>query len=112
MMDVKKDESRFTIKFNPVNPRHREAVRILSEAGRCKAALIADALCMYVHYGADMGAGILRGGMRGVPPIAIQECDVAVSTVESTEVCKTSGTHAPEEDTLFQDLVDSVESFF
>ena len=105
----KKDETRFTIKFNPSIPRHREAMRILNEAGRWKAALIADALCLYAHYGADMGAGILRG----VPLIAAQGqvgvCDI---TVESTEVCKVSDTSTPDDDALLQSLANNVDSFF
>ena len=52
MYKAKKNEARFTIKFNPANPRHREAMRMLNEAGRCKASLIADALSLYDCYGA------------------------------------------------------------
>ena len=43
----KKEPSRFTIKFNPSDPQHAKAIEALTAVGRCKAALIADALCKY-----------------------------------------------------------------
>ena len=45
-MTAKKNASRYTIKFNPDIPSHKEAMRTLDEAGRSKAALIADAIRM------------------------------------------------------------------
>jgi len=48
-MATKKDESRFTIRFNTENPRHNEAIQILNKHGKGMASLIADALYMYVH---------------------------------------------------------------
>ena len=71
----KKDGTRFTLKFNPVNSRHREAVRILNEAGRGMASLVADALCMYAHYGAGMAADLMNAGNSGKresPPTPVQ----------------------------------------
>ena len=51
-MGSKMYEARFTIKFDPANPRQREAMRILNEAGRRKAALITDAiLYMFGSFG-------------------------------------------------------------
>ena len=50
MMAVKKDESRFTIKFNPENPRHNKAIQILNNYGKGMSSLIADALCAYIQY--------------------------------------------------------------
>ena len=50
----KKNETRFTIKFNSKNPRHNEAVQILNNYGKGMSSLIADALCLYVHHGANM----------------------------------------------------------
>jgi len=43
-MAAKKDASRYTIKFDPTIPSHKEAMQTLDEAGRGKAALIADAI--------------------------------------------------------------------
>ena len=43
-MAAKKDASRYTIKFDPTIPIHQEAMQTLDEAGRSKAALIADAI--------------------------------------------------------------------
>jgi hypothetical protein len=45
---MKKDETRFTIRFNPTDPRQRKATEVLVAAGRRKASLIADALCEYL----------------------------------------------------------------
>jgi len=45
---VKKDETRFTIRFNPIDPRHQAAMDTLEASGRRKASLIADALCEYL----------------------------------------------------------------
>ena len=52
-MANKKDEARFTIRFNQENPRHSRAMQLLNNHGKGMACLIADALCMYIHYGAD-----------------------------------------------------------
>ena len=100
MKDVKKNEARFTIKFNPINPRHREAMRILNDAGRGKAALIADALCMYVRYGCEMGADSLMVSVRGVAP-----------DTQNPKVC--IGSEADKvDDTLLNTLVDAADLFF
>jgi len=45
---MKKDETRFTIRFNPVDPRQRRAMNALEAAGRRKSTLIADAVCEYL----------------------------------------------------------------
>ena len=100
MMDAKKNEARFTIKFNPVNPRHREAMRILNEAGRGKAALIADALCMYAHFGTNVSADLLVGHLKGI-----------VASMRDTEVCNASSTDKTD-DALLEAFADSAELFF
>ena len=50
MMDHirKKDETRFTIRFNPADPRHQKTMDALNTAGRRKANLIAEAICDYL----------------------------------------------------------------
>jgi len=64
-MEAKKDATRFTIKFNPANPRHKEAMRILNEdGGRRKASLIADALCMYVHCNSVIDASTMKNPVK------------------------------------------------
>jgi len=45
---MKKDQTRFTIRFNPADPRHQTAMSALELAGRRKATLIADAVCEYL----------------------------------------------------------------
>ena len=53
---MKKDETRFTIRFNLADPRHQIAMNALSAAGRRKSTLIADAICEYLarHSGEGM----------------------------------------------------------
>jgi len=52
---MKKDNARFTIRFNPADPRHQRAMNVLESAGRRKASLIAEAVCEYLvrHGGAE-----------------------------------------------------------
>ena len=59
-MAVKKDEARFTIRFNQENPRHKEAIRILNRHGKGMASMIAEALCMYAHYGANFTDDLVK----------------------------------------------------
>jgi len=57
---LKKDEVRFTIRFNPADPRHQKAMGALQSSGRRKATLIADAVCEYLErYGGVETAVIL-----------------------------------------------------
>ena len=104
-MGTKKDEAKFTIKFNPVNPRHREAVRILNEAGRGKAALIAEALYAYTHHRAGIGFSLSSGGSGG----GMKESAQAMQDAEIYEAPKTSEL---DDDALLNTLAGSVEQFF
>jgi len=66
-MSNKKDTARFTIRFNQENPRHNKAMQILNKNGKGMASLIADAICMYTHYGADF-----TGDLVAVTPSTTQ----------------------------------------
>ena len=44
---MKKEEMRFSIRFNHADPRHRNAARMLNQLGRSKAIIVADALWEY-----------------------------------------------------------------
>ena len=46
---MKKDKTRFTIRFNPIDPRQAKAMNALEVAGRRKSTLIADAICEYLE---------------------------------------------------------------
>ena len=100
MMDDKRDEAKFTIKFNPIIPSHQEAIRILNGAGRRKAALIAEALCKYKHYEANTCADSPKG-----------EINEAVQTTQYRDVCKDSELNKSDDD-LLGSFADSAESFF
>ena len=44
---MKKEEMRFSIRFNPDDPRHKQAAQLLNMSGRRKAAIVANALWEY-----------------------------------------------------------------
>ena len=44
----KKGKTRFTIRFNPADPKHQRTIEVLSTAGRRKASLISEAVCEYL----------------------------------------------------------------
>lgn len=49
-MGIKKDRSRFTIKFNENDPTHETVIRLLEkQAPRNKANFIANAILHYIH---------------------------------------------------------------
>ena len=104
-MDAKKDETRFTIKFNPANPRHKEAMRILNEdGGRRKASLIADALCMYVHGNSVIDVSTIKN-------------PVQVAKVESCTPMHRHETNAPDKrqpstDDSWATINESLDGFF
>ena len=117
---MKKNEARFTIKFNTANPRHKEAIRMLNEAGRSKASLIADALCMYSHYGAGSCDDLIQksevarylsrvtremleiSGTASLPKVSMQSVD----TYDASSADSFDG------DNFWISIGDSVESFF
>jgi hypothetical protein len=56
---MKKDEARFTIRFNAADPRQQKAMNTLKAAGRRKASLISDAVNEYlIRHGYDAAAPI------------------------------------------------------
>ena len=46
---AKKDPYRFSLRFNPKDPRHREISEILNMQGRGAANLIVNAVTHYIH---------------------------------------------------------------
>ena len=57
----KKDETRFTLKFCDIDPRHQIATETLNAVGRRKASFVADAVCWYLaHNGGAMDATALH----------------------------------------------------
>ena len=104
-MGTKKNPSRFTIKFNPDYLRHREAIRILSEAGRGKATLIADVLYMYSRDRENLVVGISNDAI--VKPIPIQYNQMDPTTAHDSP----EDNHLAEDD-IWQTVEESIESFF
>ena len=117
MYKAKKNEARFTIKFNPANPRHREAMRMLDEAGRCKASLIADALCVYACYGVT-ACGNLFNGKDDKSIISKTRHEVSEVVNAALLPHGYPKTHKALDDKLFNEdsfwknIGDTVESFF
>jgi len=58
---MKKDKSRFTIRFNEADPRQVKVMEALEVAGRRKASLITDAVCDYLARYGD-------GNVTVIPP--------------------------------------------
>ena len=117
MHKAKKNEARFTIKFNPANPRHQEAMRMLNDAGRCKASLIADALNMYACYGATAYDDLFN--RRNSKSIVTETRHVVVEVEnatllkhESLDTLNASDDKLLNEDDFWKDIRDSVGSFF
>jgi len=86
-MDTKKDKTRYTIKFNPADLRHREAMKALDGAGRRKATLIADALSMYNRYGSSMGFTPLASDTNNANPTQCQD-KPAIKTAQPSNASK------------------------
>jgi hypothetical protein len=70
---MKKDETRFTIRFNPADPRHKKTMEVLSAAGRRKSTLITDAICDYL--------------MRYSNTVATSAFPIAPSSYTSHSIC-------------------------
>ena len=79
---MKKDEARFTIRFNPVDPRHHRAMEVLEKAGRRKASLIADAVCEYLARHGENGATEI---FTVAPLLAITPASTPIQTKESLD---------------------------
>ena len=125
-MGTKKDESRFTIKFDSANPRQREAMRILNQVDRRKAALITDAiLCMYGYYGTNMATSIAvekpsntsspKLPMRESTPEIAQDSPVEMNAdlqdVLPAQTPDVPRTNQPE-DGKWRTITESVDTFF
>ena len=112
---MKKNPARFTVKFNPTNPRHQKAITLLECAGRCKASLIADALVMYDHYGANMAADLIAPR----PQDSILTSQHYNSTVAATPMLQelavhatSSGVEQPTKDDIWQAVSNAMQTFF
>ena len=78
----KKDKTRFTIRFNPADPKHQRTIEVLSTAGRRKASLIAEAVCEYL---AQYGQHSFENAMP-LTPKAIPQATADSSEQDSNEV--------------------------
>lgn len=50
-MAGKKEPGKFTIKFNMLDPAHRQVIDLLEPMGRTKAQFLANAVLHYIHCG-------------------------------------------------------------
>ena len=122
-MDDKKTPAKFTIRFKPSNPRHQQAIRMLNEAGPGNmAALIADALCMYAHYGTAMVGDLVSVENDNPNPVMLQheltvnttpeDIQQPNSTLTSNPNNGSPGAGEPTEDDIWDVVNDSLGSFF
>ena len=124
----KKDPARFSIRFNPANPRHAKAIEMLDAAGRCKAALVAEALSKYLGTGAeadflpiDVEQHAQRMEQRQVlasMPTQTQDChEKGISTLQSQPAgnvpnpIDATASH-PDENDLLRAISDGVDAFY
>ena len=107
---MKKNPSRFTIKFNPANPRHIKAVEMLTAAERCKASLIADALYVYASTDSRTAAAVEKQRQGSIP---LQKENTGAIPCRSDSPAVTSkNTTQPGESGMWQAISDSVDAFF
>ena len=87
---MKKDEDRFTIRFNTVDPRQRITRDTLDAAGRRKALLITDAICEYLaRHGGD-GAMVNIPLVPYLPVVANANSAVPVIVADTATVPNSS----------------------
>jgi hypothetical protein len=83
----KKDETRFTIRFNPADPRHQRAMDALKASGRRKAYLIADAICEYMalHGGNDHLAALPHIKQTSLPERVLSSTSEVVAETKLSD---------------------------
>ena len=122
-MEDKKTPAKFTIRFKPSNPRHQQAIQMLNEAGPGNmAALIADALCMYAHYGTAMVGDLVSAEKHNANPVRLQCESTDKATPEDVQQphpilisnpnSGSSGAGEPSEDDMWDVVNDSLGAFF
>jgi len=123
--NTKKNKATYTIKFNPIDPRHQEAMRVLDGAGRRKAQLIAEAICLYVHHGATIVSDFQRyrsqpglGSARAIITPAPEAIATDIPTLNATlvpsprpETPKPLNTDPSIDDELLQVAIGAIDTF-
>ena len=90
---MKKDENRFTIRFNTVDPRQRITRDALEAAGRRKALLITDAICEYLaRHGGD-GAVVNIPLVPYLPVVVNANSAVPLASDDAVNVSNFDNTH-------------------
>jgi len=89
---MKKDENRFTIRFNTVDPRQKITKDALDAAGRRKALLITDAICEYLaRHGGD-GAVVNIPLVPYMPVVAKATTAVSLASDDAVNVSNSDNT--------------------
>ena len=112
---MKKYPARFTIKFNPTILRHKNAIELLNGSGRCKAALIADALEAYVNYGAAKPVEFKsdkpqNAALHRNQPAPLESTSQPKGGESSMAIPNSTG--QPHEEDMWQAVNNSIDSFF
>jgi len=102
---MKKDENRFTIRFNSADPRHQRTMEALEAAGRRKAFFIADAVCEYLaRHG---GRGAADTILPALPP-AVASIHVPPEYELPLKILETEAGDFSEDTVLDDDMRDAV----
>jgi hypothetical protein len=105
---TKKEENRFTIRFNPADPKHRKTMGVLISAGRRKASLISDAICEYLaRHDGDTAAVAVFYEKQTAPETTPSSASVPIS--QATD-------HAPADENIIdedmrQSILDGLSMF-
>lgn len=111
----KKKEFRFCVTFNPNDPLHRTAVRILNEQGRHKAQFLVNAINNYIMEGKGRNEVILPDRAY-VEEICKEVCQSILRqnqrlTEKTSPVVAEEGTDICESDENMEFVTDVLNSF-
>jgi len=112
---AKKNEGRFNIEFDLNDPREKKAVQMLNSSKR-KASLVANALCFYEHYGADMLADLVKSNESRVIPAQLQKDSITgtmqVPAEESADAVPPLKIHPSTESDIWDNVNESIDTLF
>ncbi|MCL2188273.1 MAG: hypothetical protein FWC16_04325 [Defluviitaleaceae bacterium] len=109
---MKKDKTRFTIRFNEADPRQLKTMAALEVAGRRKASFIADAVCDYLARYGDGVAAVMLPYTPPPPKVTSHEEAQVPRTELPIQALKleidVSGTDSADNDSFDDDMREAV----
>jgi len=107
---MKKEEARFTIKFNPSDPIEREMINLLNGSDRRKAAMLKAWYVVYAHYKDEAIAKLLSVKDHNANSVRLQR-EYTIKAAAVQESVEAESTQSADED-LWQIANDSLGGFF